>query len=205
MKHSIKTYLVPSFAALAITLSSCADAQSETASSQTVSSSTATNWGIQAENSYIRFTAKQEGEPFSGLFSEFSGIIRFDPDTPETGMVDITIPLSSVDAGSKDRNSTLPSKVWFSAKKFPDARFTSNNISKKGDDYLAKGQLTLKGVSVPLDLPFTLQIDGDNAVMTGKAALDRTLWGVGAAPWDTDEWVSRRVELDVQVTARRDL
>jgi len=107
----------------------------------------------------------------------------------------------SVDAGSQDRNSTLPGKVWFSSKKFPSARFASSDISKQATGYLAKGELTLKGKSVPLELPFALQIDGDRAVMTGSVDIDRTLWNVGASPWDTDEWVSRAVKLDLQVTA----
>lgn len=199
----MRPYLTASFAALAILISGCADAQSaDPMSTDTVQSSTAANWDIQAEASHIRFTATQESEPFSGGFAEFSGIIRFDPDTPEAGMVDITIPLRTVDAGSKDRNSTLPSKVWFSTKKFPEAKFTSGNISKVDAGYLAKGELTLKGVSVPLDLPFALDIQGDTAVMTSTVDMDRTLWSVGAAPWDTDEWVSRSVTLDIKVTAQ---
>jgi len=206
MTYNFKTCLAAGFAALSISISGCADAQSaasDTSSSDVVLSSTATNWDIQAEGSHIRFSALQEGKPFSGLFAEFSGAIRFDPATPETGIVDISIPLGSVDAGSKDRNSTLPSKVWFSSKAFPEARFKSNTISRQDAGYLAKGELTLKGKSVRLDLPFTLQIDGDQAVMTGAAELDRTLWNIGAAPWDTDEWVSRQVNLDIQVTAIR--
>ena len=88
-------------------------------------------------------------------------------------------------------------------KKFPSARFTSAEISKQDTGFLAKGELTLKGKSLPIDLPFELQIVGDSAVMTGQAVLDRTLWNVGAAPWDTDEWVSRSVKLDIKVSAAR--
>jgi hypothetical protein len=63
--------------------------------------------------------------------------------------------------------------------------------------------LTLKGISVPLDLPFDLEVTGDIAVMTSTVEMDRTKWSVGAAPWDTDEWVSRSVKLDLKVTAQK--
>jgi len=159
------------------------------------------NWDIQADGSHIRFSALQEGETFTGAFQEFSGLIRFDPENPEAGSVKIDIPLKSVDAGSKDRNSTLPDKVWFSTKKYPVATFTSTDITVAGDGYLAKGALSLKGVSVPIELPFDLVLDGKKAVMTSTYEMDRTKWNVGAAPWDTDEWVSRAVTLDIQVTA----
>jgi len=56
---------------------------------------------------------------------------------------------------------------------------------------------------VPIELPFDLNIEGSHAVMTGQVDLNRTLWNVGAAPWDTDEWVSREVKLDLQITANR--
>ena len=181
----------------------CAEANSPEITQAAENVSTAPSWGIQADASHIHFSALQEGETFTGKFEAFSGVIQFDPDNPETGSVKISIPLKSVDAGSNDRNSTLPAKLWFSAKAFPVATFTSNEITRQGDGFLAKGELTLKGKSLPIDLPFDLNIGEDTAVMTGRVDMDRTLWDVGAAPWDTDEWVSRNVSLDIRVTAKR--
>jgi polyisoprenoid-binding protein YceI len=202
MKIIIKTSLIAPLASLTLCFSACAEANS---ADQTTQSSGAIaesgNWDIQADGSHIRFSAEQEGKTFTGEFQEFSGLIRFDPSNPEAGSVKIEIPLQSVDAGSNDRNSTLPDKVWFSTKKFPTAVFTSTDISSAGDGYLAEGELTLKGTSLPIELPFNLDIEGKKAVMTSVIEMDRTRWGVGAAPWDTDEWVSKTVKLDIQVTA----
>lgn len=220
MKNILKPYLIASVSAAAVLFSGCADAQSsdqapslsqteaQAAAQVATQKSVATpmmqpNWDILAEGSHIRFTAQQEGADFTGSFAEFTGEIAFDPDAPETGSVSISIPLSGVDAGSKDRNSTLPAKVWFSTKAFPSAVFTSDQISRDGEGYLAKGSLTQKGKSAPVELPFTLEIDGDRAVMNGTVTIDRTIWDVGSSPWDTDEWVSRSVTLDIKVTAKR--
>lgn len=203
MKTYIKPVLISSFVGLSAALSACSQASSAE-EAQTVSTSEVTaNWDIQADDSHIQFSAEQEGTTFTGEFREFSGVISFDPAAPETGSVRITVPLKSVDAGSKDRTSSLPDKVWFSAKAFPEAVYTSSDISAQGDGYVAKGELTLKGVSVPLDLPFNLDVDGTSAVMTSTVEMDRTLWNIGAAPWDTDEWVSRTVKLDLKVTATK--
>lgn len=161
------------------------------------------NWEIVAEGSHIRFSALQEGKAFEGAFETFSGVIDFDPEAPQQGYVKIEIPLSGIDAGSRDRNSTLPDKVWFSTKAFPTATFVSGNIERDGDGYLAKGELTMKNVTLPVDLSFDLDVNGDRAVMTGQTTLDRTRWGVGDDPWNTDEWVSKAVEVSVQVTADR--
>lgn len=202
MKTHFKTTLFAPLTAFALCLSACSEANSADQTTQATTTIAETgNWDIQAEGSHIRFSALQEGETFTGEFKDFSGLIRFDPENPEAGSVKIDIPLKTVDAGSKDRNSTLPNKVWFSTKKFPIATFTSTDIIVAGDEYLAKGALTLKGVSVPIDLPFNLALDEQKAVMTSTYEMDRTKWNVGAAPWDTDEWVSRSVMLNIQVTA----
>ena len=209
MKNYFKPLLMSSAVGFAVSLSACSNASSadqvsaQAAVVETISASTSGNWDIQPDGSHIRFTAKQEGAPFSGEFETFTGLINFDPASPETGTVEITIPIASVDAGSNDRNSTLPGKVWFSVKKFPSAVFKSSEITAVDGAYVANGELNIKGSSVPVSLPFSLDIDGDLAVMTANLTIDRTQWNVGAAPWNTDEWVSRDVELDIQVSAVR--
>lgn len=201
MKSYIKTSFIASFMSFALCVSACSQANSADQMQSTETIAVSGNWDIQADGSHLRFSAEQESKTFTGEFQEFSGIINFDPEAPETGSVMIEIPLKSVDAGSNDRNSTLPDKVWFSTKAFPIAIFKTSDIIASGGGYLAKGELTLKGTSLPIDLPFNLDVEGNTAVMTSVIEMDRTLWNVGAAPWDTDEWVSRTVKLDIQVTA----
>jgi len=205
MTYFTKSILASTFIGTSLIFAGCADAASSTETgpnAEQTAQAEVPNWEIIADASHIRFTAKQEGEDFTGQFGEFSGSIQFDPDAPEAGSVKIEIPLASIDAGSKDRNSTLPGKVWFSTKKFPMAVFTTDDISRDGESFLAKGELTLKGKSVPIELPFNLELDGDQAIMTSDFVMDRTLWNVGADPWDTDEWVSKKVVLDLKVTAK---
>lgn len=160
-------------------------------------------WTVISDKSHIKFTAKQEGKPFTGEFTVFSADINFDSENLASSSVTVTIPIKQAEAGNNDRNATLLGKAWFSAKKFPEAVFQSSNITLiEEGSYLAKGELSLKGVSKPLDLPFTLSIS-DEAVMTSQITLDRTTWNVGEDPWNTDEWVSKEVVLDIQVTATR--
>ena len=202
-----KHILLSASICLGTALAGCGNANStETSADQTrqaAQTAITGNWDIVAEASHIHFTAKQEGEPFTGEFSEFSGLINFDPDALEDSYVRIEIPLASVDAGTKDRNSTLPGKVWFSSKAFPVAIYESSEIVSVGESYEARGSLTMKGVSLPVSLSFDLEIAGDRAEMTGQTTLDRTEWQVGADPWHTDEWVSKNVKLDVKIEAIR--
>ncbi|WP_409433073.1 YceI family protein [Litorimonas sp. RW-G-Af-16] len=159
------------------------------------------NWLVNPRESHIRFSAEQEGKTFEGEFKQFFAVINFYPNDLPNSSVEVTVPIASIEAGSTDRNSTVPGKVWFSTKKFPQAMFKSNDITQTAEGaYLAKGTLSMKGIEKPFDLPFALDMS-NGALMTSQVTLDRTNWTVGEAPWDTDEWVSRAVKLDIQVTA----
>ncbi len=159
-------------------------------------------WTVIEDKSFIKFKAKQEGVPFSGEFMAFNTEINFDAENLSASSVKVEIPLAKTEAGSKDRNATLPEKVWFSIKKYPLATFEADAFEKmEGDQFVAKGTLTIKGVSKPFSLPFSLKID-DTAVMKSSVKLNRTDWNIGESPWDTDEWISRDIELTIQVTAK---
>lgn len=159
-------------------------------------------WAVDSDASHLKFSALQEGERFDGEFKTFTANIKFSPDNLEDSSLSVTVPISGADAGSADRNSTLPGKVWFSVKKFPDAVYTANDFVKIQDgQYEAQGALTMKGVSKPLTLPFSLQINGNTALMTSKLNMNRNNWNIGETPWNTDEWVSTEVTLDIQITA----
>ncbi|MEM7669602.1 MAG: YceI family protein [Pseudomonadota bacterium] len=160
------------------------------------------NYAVVMEESALRFSGTQEGSPFEGSFGEFDADIRFDADDLDSSQVRVSIPLASIDAGSGDRNSTLPDAVWFDSRNFPTAVFESDDISRDGDGYVANGTLSLKGAEAPVPLFFTLEEDArGRTVMRGDATLDRTDWNVGASPWDTGEYVGHAVELDVVVVA----
>ncbi len=160
-------------------------------------------WQVIAKQSHLKFKALQEGEAFEGEFKDFTAEIKFHPDNLEDSVVKVTVPILGVDAGSTDRNSTLPGKAWFSAKKFPNAIFTASAFTQTSESqYEAAGALTIKGISRPLSLPFTLDIEGGIAKMRSQLEVKRTDWDIGETPWHTDEWVSTSVNLDIAVTAQ---
>jgi len=204
----MKILALPIIAA-ALAFSACSQA-SEPAAQVTAQESEASHvkmdnkgqWSVIKEQSHVKFTASQQGDEFTGEFETFDALINFKADDIENASVTATIDIGSVAAGSKERDSSLPGKEWFSVKKFPYAVFESNDFVKTGENsYEARGTLSMKGKSQPLTLPFTLDITGEKAEMTGKVDLDRTLWEVGTGAWSTDEWVSTKVTVDVKISA----
>ena len=72
-----------------------------------------------------------------------------------------------------------------------------------GGRYQAVGDLTIRGVSHPAVLPFTLAITGDTARMNGQLALNRGAFGIGQGKWATADTVDTQVAVTVALTAHR--
>jgi len=160
------------------------------------------NWLVVKADSHIEFTASQQGSDFTGAFKHFDVFINFNENALEKANVTATIDLGSISAGDKDRDGALPGKDWFDIKAFPKAVFHSNEFMKTGDNsYEARGTLSMKGKNQPLALPFTLDINGAKAEMSGSVTLDRTLWDIGSGAWASDEWVSTDVTVDIKISA----
>ena len=191
---------------LSLSSASCSQAQENAnlTSSTPVSAAKnmAGNWHVIEPESYVKFTAAQQGNEFTGQFNKFEAVINFDAANIDDASVTAHIDIASIDAGDKDRNGALPGKEWFFVKKFPQAIFQSSDFSKTGENsFAAAGTLSIKGVSQPLTLPFTLDIENGTADMNAEITLDRTLWDLGSGAWSTDEWVSTSVRVDVKIKA----
>jgi len=160
------------------------------------------NWLVIPDKSNIQFTATQQSESFTGEFLNYSVLINFKEDQLDTANVRAAIDLSSVSAGNKDRDGALPGKEWVAVKSFPEAIFRSDEFVKTGEGtYEARGTLSMKGTSHPVTLPFTLDINGSVADMTGRVTLDRTLWDVGSGTWASGDQVSTEVVVDIKISA----
>lgn len=176
----------------------------ETAAEPVLTTGFVSDWTIIKAESRLTFSATQTGDAFDGEFKNFAADIIFDPANLEAAKVQAEIDLTSVEAGDNERNSALPGKDWFHIKAFPKAVFYADDFIKDGlknGGYIAKGTLSLRGVQKPIELPFNVIIDGERADMTGGVTIDRGEWGVGQGAWETDEWVSRSVTINVKIAA----
>lgn len=161
------------------------------------------NYTVVAADSRLGFSATQEGVGFTGEFTEFDATIFFDPTALETSQVWVTVPLTSFEAGSTDRNSNVSSNIWFDSRRFPIATFKAESLRADGDAYLANGTLTLKGLTKPISFAFDVTETDGRAVMTAEFPINRTRWNIGQEPWNTEDYVGLNVMLDIRVVADR--
>jgi polyisoprenoid-binding protein YceI len=164
--------------------------------------SMAATWQVDPAKSTIGFSGIETGTPFSGHFKTFTAKIDFDPAHPDQGHADIVIDLASAASGDKQRDTALPQSDWFNTAAFPQAHFVATRFDAKGGkSYEAVGALTIRGITKPLTLPFTLATDGAATHAKGHVQLIRTDFGVGQGDWASDQWVALEVGVDIDLTA----
>jgi polyisoprenoid-binding protein YceI len=167
------------------------------------SAARAADWKLAPGESALTFSGTQMGEKFAGKFSRFDAQVSLDPDKLDEAKIVVTVEIASVATGDKQRDTAMPSKEWFDAARFPQARFESRKVSRAADGYEALGDLTLRGVIKEIRLPFTLAIDGRKAQAKGHVDLKRDVFGVGQGEWATGEWVALEVGVDFDLKAER--
>ncbi|MDM7929586.1 YceI family protein [Blastomonas fulva] len=156
----------------------------------------------QAPGGRLGFTAQWNGEPVTGSFGKWSSNILFAPDALEASKVDVSIDLASVDTGDSQRDGTLTDTDFFDTSRFARASYRATRFTALGGDrYRADGTLTLRGVSKPVPLAFTLTIAGDKARARGTARIDRTSFGVGQGEYASTTEIAGPVAISFDFAA----
>ncbi|WP_372886144.1 cytochrome b/b6 domain-containing protein [Shimia sp.] len=161
--------------------------------------SVASDW--QVSEGRLAITLHQLGSELTGGFADWTAAITFDETATQGrhGSVDVQIATGSLSLGSVTAQAL--GADFLDAARFGTARFSAD-ILAADSGHVARGTLTLRGVSAPVDLPFSLEIRGDTATMTGTTRLDRRTFGIGAAVED-EATLSFGVTIAVTLTAVR--
>jgi len=142
-----------------------------------------------------------------GRFGDVSGTIQFDPTDPSKCSVTATIKTASISTDNPDRDTHLKSPDFFDVAKFPEITFKSKRVEKRGNQWVAIGDFTMKDVTKQIEIPFEVNSAKDrNGTHIGVVASltinrmdyhvswNRALEGGGAL-------VSDDVKIDLSVEA----
>lgn len=166
----------------------------------------AATWNLLPD-SKILFHFVQSGAKFSGQFSRFDARIDFDPAVPEEGRITVDIDIASIDTQNAERDAALAGKELFDAATWTQAQFTADKIRAVAmDKFEAVGALTIRDITRPLTLPFSLHIDkaddGDvKATANGEVVISRRDFGLAQGQWAATDIVADEVTIEIRVTA----
>lgn len=142
----------------------------------------ASEWSIQPEKSTISFIASAGGAEYRGTVGDYQAEVLFDPEAPHIASLRIAIPTSALTFGRKDYDEAVHAAEWLDAAGHPVVRYAANGAEEIGDNqYRFDGKLMLKGVTKPVSVPFTIEIEEGEASVTGELVINRSEFGVGSA------------------------
>jgi polyisoprenoid-binding protein YceI len=99
----------------------------------------------------IEFRIKHLGFSWlTGRFDTFSGTFSFDEANPSASKVHVEVDTASVNSNHAERDKHLRSKEFLDVAEFPKAVFDSTSVKLDGDKATISGNLTLRGVSMPI-------------------------------------------------------
>ncbi len=113
-------------------------------------------WTIDPVHSNVEFSVRHMMvSKVRGRFNTFSGDVNVNEDITKSH-VDASIDISSIDTRDQNRDAHLKSADFFDIENYPTATFTSTEITKSGDNYAVKGDLTIKNTTknITLDVEF---------------------------------------------------
>lgn len=91
-----------------------------------------------------------------GRFDELEGTIHYDAKDVTKSSVQVSIKTASIDTDNESRDKDLHQSEFLDVAKFPEMTFKSTKVEKRGAQLVLIGDLTLKGVTRPVEIPFTL-------------------------------------------------
>jgi len=112
---------------------------------------------IDRSHSNVGFTVRHMLiAKISGGFNDFSGTILYDEKDITKSSVNVTIKTMSINTQNDRRDNHLRSDDFFNAATDSVITFVSKSIKKSGDGYIAIGDLTIRGVTKEVELPFNI-------------------------------------------------
>ncbi|HZK65769.1 MAG TPA: YceI family protein [Puia sp.] len=138
------------------------------------------NWNVDSANAKINFSVKG---PFGTVHGSFAGVeatIKFDEKDLSGSSISASVDAKTVSTGVSMRNRDLRNEEkWFNTDKYPRINFRSKKIEKTGNGYKVLGDLTIKGITKPAEIPFTFTSKGTTGLFTGQFTVKRDDYNLG--------------------------
>lgn len=138
-------------------------------------------WTLDPVHSHVGFAVDYMVGTFRGSFSpvEAQLVVSEDGSTSLTG----SAPVAGVKVQDENLGAHLQSPEFFDAERTPQITFSSRDIGVNGDELTIAGDLSIKGISLPVTAKGTLSepVDvgaGERIGLKLEAQVDRTRFGI---------------------------
>ncbi len=173
----------------------------EDATPRTDISELAGEWMVDGSHSYVDFSIRHLLATSKGNFKTVTGSLVT---TDSAKTLSIEIDVNSINTNDDKRDGHLRSEEMFNTAQFPSITFVSTNIEQTDEGYLAKGDLTMMGVTKSIEMPFTYLGQQDtpwgfpSAAVNGSLTINKNDYGLtyGGAMLGEEVTIEFSVELN---------
>jgi polyisoprenoid-binding protein YceI len=138
------------------------------------------NWKADTANAKVTFTVHGPFGTVHGSFTGLEATINFDEKNLSAGSMTASIDAKTVSTGVSLRNSDLRNKEeWLNTEKYPRISFKSKKIEKTPNGFKAIGDMTIKGVNKPAEIPFTFSGKDASGLFKGQFTIKREDYNIG--------------------------
>lgn len=108
-------------------------------------------WTIDPTHTEVRFSVRHLAiSKVRGRFEQFTGAVVVGEQLEESS-VEAAVEVASVNTNQTARDEHLRTSDFFKADEFPKMKFRSTGVRVEGDRIVVTGDLTIRGVTKPVD------------------------------------------------------
>jgi polyisoprenoid-binding protein YceI len=138
------------------------------------------NWKADTTNAKINFSVHGPFGTVHGSFTDLKTTIIFNEKSLSGSSIIASISAKTVSTGISLRNSDLRNKEqWLNTEKYPRITFKSKKIEKTDKGYKASGEMTIKSITKPVEIPFTFTGMDATGIFKGQFTIKREDYNIG--------------------------
>jgi polyisoprenoid-binding protein YceI len=169
-------------------------------------------WDIDKSHSNVYFDVRHTYATVRGQFEDYSGSVQFDADNMEMGSIRLEVRTKSINTGIANRDNHLRADEFFGVKQYPTMTFVSTGVKQKqGNQFIVEGDLSIKGKSRKVAVPFTFFGSRENPLKKGQQvagfearfSINRLDYGVGPGKYVQMGTIGNRVDILVTLEVVR--
>ena len=143
----------------------------------------------------------------TGKFNEFTIDVDLVDNDIAKSTISAKIKVNSINTGNPGRDVDLLTKDFFEADQFPEITFTSNQIIKTDNGYVARGQFQMHGITKPIEIPFRITGQSSETVIgfSARTSIKRSDFGVGTEWKHTtdDHFISDEIGVEIDFWTKK--
>lgn len=164
------------------------------------------NYAFDYSDSDVGFIYEFDGQQFRGKFPDFSGELVIDFQKVANSKVSVTIDTTTAQGGFIFATGALRGPRVLAVDRYPEMRFVSRSAQLEGNGAIVTGDLTVRGVTRPVQLQVTVLRDAgtepserDNLILRAQTSLRRSEFHADGY----NDLVSDTLNIDIRARIRR--